>query len=279
MRAHCTVHRPQHAAESPRARGPRGATPRERHGRWRLWLWRELRERLSEPSARHVTCQPTAKLSACTQSRTRAARGRASGHCRLVSEVMCRDSCLTRDSREKSPLEEVSLALGVLLIPLYYYGFYWQARQSTHKAVRAPGTGSLGCFKALQWAGCFRSFAQRHQLRRVSEQREEDPQLDELCIRNLDLEEVDSPLLNLQAAAGRVRASGIAVGARASATCVSTSTTTNRSNGVSFALTSSVIPRYARLAAVFTSSATCWFCIAAADAACTPTASSTGVRS
>ena len=182
-----------------------------------------------------------------------------------------------------------------MLIPLYYYGFYWQARQSTHKAVRAPGTGSLGCFKALQWAGCFRSFAQRHQLRRVSEQREEDPQLDELCIRNLDLEEVDSPLLYLQAAAGRVRASGIAVGAsrrdasagsrwvRASgthrATCVSTSTTTNRSNGVSFALTSSVIPRYARLGAAFTSSATCWFCIAAADAACTPTASSTGVRS
>ena len=57
------------------------------------------------------------------------------------------------------------------------------------------------------------------------------------------------------------------------------STTTYCSNGVSFALTSSVMPRYLRLAAAFTSSAMCWFCIAAADAACTPTASSTGVRS
>ena len=87
------------------------------------------------------------------------------------------------------------------------------SRRSYAQSRTRAGDRLLGCFKALQWAGCFHSFAQRHQLRRVSEQREEDPQLDELCIRNLDLEEVDSPLLNLQAAAGRVRASGIAVGA------------------------------------------------------------------
>ena len=45
--------------QSQRARAPRGATPRERHGHWRLWLWRERRERLSEPHTSRATSQPT----------------------------------------------------------------------------------------------------------------------------------------------------------------------------------------------------------------------------
>ena len=77
-----------------------------------------------------------------------------------------------------------------------------------HAQSRICAPGSLGCLKALQRACCVHSFAQRHQLRRVSENREEHPQLDELRLRNLDLEEVARSLLNLAAAAGRVRASG-----------------------------------------------------------------------